>query len=225
MPLADEIREVLRGAGDPGRAVQQQAYMKSALPYYGVQTPQVRQICRTALRAHPISDADALTSVVKDLWGNATHREEWYAALSILMAPAHRAFRSSAFLLLYERLIVSGAWWDVVDDIATHAVRELLVTDPSPVRPTVRRWAASDDPWLRRASLVCQVGAKDRTDVDLLAYVIERNLADRDFFMRKGIGWALRDYSKTDASWVRRFIEAHRHAMSPLSLKEASKYV
>ena len=225
MPLADEVRKALRRAGTPERAVQQQAYMRSTLPFYGVRLPEVRHISRSALRAHPLLDAKALEAVIEELWDNATHREEWYAALSILMAPAHRTFRSSEFLPLYERLIVSGAWWDVVDDIASHAVREQLLTDPARVTPTVRRWATSDGLWLRRAALVCQIGAKKRTDVKLLTYVIERNMADRDFFMRKGIGWALRDYSKSDASWVRHFIDSHRDAMSPLSLREAGKYI
>lgn len=224
-PLLNALREELRRAGDPDRAVQQQAYMKSTLPYYGVRLPEVRQIVRNVLRGHPLSTEHELTSVVQELWDGSTHREEWYAALAILMTPAHRKFRSPRLLPLYEHLIVTGAWWDVVDDIASHAVREQLLMHHDQVGPHVRRWATDKDLWCRRTALVCQVGVKEGTDTKLLAYVIEPNLADPNFFIRKGIGWALRDYSKTDAAWVRRFVEAHRSDLSPLSLKEATQYI
>ncbi len=116
------------------------------------------------------------------------------------------------------------------DDLATHAVGELLRAEPEPVAPVIRRWAAADDLWLRRAALVCQVGAKGRTDGDLLADIIVTVAAppealSRDFFVRKGIGWALRDYARTDPDWVRSFVDAHADRLSPLSIREATKHL
>lgn len=204
--------------------------MKSAMPFRGVPMPEVRRLTKAAVRAHPLEDHAALLDAVTTLWDAAIHREERYAALTVLQMPRHRRWRDLSLLPLYEHLVLTGRWWDVVDDLATHAVGELLRAEPDQVAPVIRRWATSDDLWLRRAALVCQVGAKDRTDADLLADVIEAALAppeaiSRDFFVRKGIGWALRDYARTDPEWVRGYVGAHRDELSPLSIREATKHL
>jgi 3-methyladenine DNA glycosylase AlkD len=223
--LVDQIRRELADAGDAERAVQQQRYMKSPLPFHGASMPTVRRIVRSALRAHPVSDQRHLITTVLSLWDEAAHREEWYAALAVLHAPRHRAWRDVTLLPLYDHLVVTGHWWDVVDDLATHSLRELLGLEPEHVGGLMREWAADDDLWRRRAALVCQVGAKDDTDVALLEDVVTLTLDDADFFVRKGIGWALRSYAHTDPEWVRAFVDAHRDRMSPLSVREATKHL
>ena len=95
--------------------------------------------------------------------------------------------------------------------------------NPAIVRPVVRRWARDTDRWRRRAAVICQIGAKDGTDTALLAEAIEANLADPDFFLRKGIGWALRQHARLDPDWVRTF--AATHDLSPLSRREALKHL
>ncbi len=102
-------------------------------------------------------------------------------------------------------MIVSGAWWDHVDEVS-HRIGALLRSDPDVLRPTVLSWTVSEDRWLRRASVICQVGAKTSTDLDLLTAAVIANAGDQDFFLRKGIGWALRDYARTDPEWVRTFV-------------------
>jgi 3-methyladenine DNA glycosylase AlkD len=223
--LVDQIRRDLADAADPDRAVQQQRYMKSPLPFHGARMPTVRQVVRSALRAHAVTDQRDLTTTVLALWDEAAHREEWYAALAVLQAPRHRAWRDLTLLPLYDHLVVTGQWWDVVDALATHSLRELLAREPEQVARLMREWAVDDDLWRRRAALVCQVGAKADTDVSLLADVVRVNLDDGDFFVRKGIGWALRAYAYTDAEWVRAFVDAHRDRLSPLSLREATKHL
>jgi 3-methyladenine DNA glycosylase AlkD len=228
--LVSQVRAELAAAADAVRAAQQQAYMKSAMPFRGVPMPEVRRITRAAVRAHPLADQAALVAAVTMLWDEATHREERYAALTVLQVPRHRRWRDSTLLPFYEHLVLTGRWWDLVDDLATHAVGELLRAEPEPVAPVIRRWAAADDLWLRRAALVCQVGAKGRTDGDLLADIIVTVAAppealSRDFFVRKGIGWALRDYARTDPDWVRSFVDAHADRLSPLSIREATKHL
>jgi 3-methyladenine DNA glycosylase AlkD len=89
----------------------------------------------------------------------------------------------------------------------------------------VRSWSVDPDLWLRRASIICQLGFKDRTDPELLSEVIIPNLSDREFFIRKGIGWALREYARTDPDWVRAFVSEHDAAISPLSRREALKHL
>jgi 3-methyladenine DNA glycosylase AlkD len=221
----DQIRRELADAGDAERAVQQQRYMKSRLPFHGVPMPTVRRIVRSALGAHPIADQRDLTTTARELWDGAAHREDWYAALAVLQSPRHRTWRDLSLLPLYDHLVVTGHWWDVVDDLATHALRELLALEPEHVGGLMRQWAGDDDLWRRRAALVCQVGAKTDTDVALLEDVVLVNLDDADFFVRKGIGWALRAYAYTDPEWVRAFVDAHRDRLNPLSLREATKHL
>jgi 3-methyladenine DNA glycosylase AlkD len=126
---------------------------------------------------------------------------------------------------LYDHFIVDGAWWDFVDTVATRLVRPILVADRASVEPVVRRWAGDDELWRRRAAILVQVGARGATDTELLADVIDANVADRQFFIRKAIGWALRDYARTDPDWVRSFVDARADRPSPLSIREATRHL
>lgn len=155
-------------------------------------------------------------------WDGAGFGEERYAAAALLDVPAARPLRHPGLITLHERLIVSGAWWDHVDEIS-HRVGELLLAFPAQVRPVVSGWQRADDRWLRRASIICQLGTKADTDRDLLAAAIEANADDPDFFLRKAIGWALRDYARTDPDWVRTFVDTH--PLNPLSVQEATKHL
>src|SRR5690606_21177565 len=123
-----------------------------------------------------------------------------------------------------QELSVTGAWWDFVDELAIRRVGPILRNYRDELTPLMRSWARHDDLWLRRAAVICQVTAKDQTDPDLLADVIAATLHDKDFFLRKGIGWALRDYAKTEPGWVRAFVDAHPD-LSPLSRREALKHL
>lgn len=125
---------------------------------------------------------------------------------------------------VHRHWIVTGAWWDHVDEIASRLVGPALRADPASVTPVLRTWTRAPDRWLRRTTVICQLGARDRTDLALLTEAIETNLDDGDFFLRKGIGWALRQYARTDPEWVRTFVAAHP-ALSPLSRKEALKHL
>jgi 3-methyladenine DNA glycosylase AlkD len=221
--LVAAIRLALREAADPTLAPGMQAYMKSAMPYLGVRVPAVRALTRAAAKADPPQTTTELEAASRQLWFDAAFREERYAASALLGAPSVRALRSVALLPLYGELVVSGAWWDHTDELA-HRVGELLVTDRDEVTTVLRGWTRDDDLWLRRISIIAQLGAKADTDIVLLTYVIETNLGDREFFVRKAIGWALREYARTDPDWVRAFVAAHP-ALSPLSVREALKHL
>ena len=134
------------------------------------------------------------------------------------------AWVDSDAMPLWESLIRAGAWWDVVDDIATHLVRDTVLAHPTVEGLRLRDWAGSDSLWVRRAAIICQVGARERLDQSLLTDVIEPNIDDPDFFSRKAIGWALRDHARTDPDWVRAFVTAHP-ALSGLSRREALKHL
>jgi 3-methyladenine DNA glycosylase AlkD len=229
--LVDTVRRTLAGAGDPTRAIGQQRYMKSALPFHGLTTPQLRALLRPILAdpAYRITDRRTWEATVLALWDGATHREERYAATTLARHPRDRAWQDRDTLELYRHLVVSGAWWDHVDDIASHLVGPILRADHAGVAPVVRRWAHADDLWLRRTAILAQLGAKAQTDTCLLEDCITANLIDSpyggEFFVRKAIGWALRDYARTDAAWVHGILTRHEARLSPLSLREAGKHL
>ena len=227
--LVDELRRRIAGAGDPSRAPGMQAYMKSALPYRGVTSVPLRALTREVVAANPLPDRPTWEAVVRELWDDAEYREEWYAALAVARHPLYRGYQDVDTLTHYRHLLVTGAWWDVVDDIATHLVGDILAADPERVTPVMRAWAVDDDLWLRRTAVICQLGRKAATDVDLLRFALTENLEGsrhgRDFFIRKAVGWALRQHARTDPAWERAFVAAHEDRLSGLSRREALKHL
>jgi 3-methyladenine DNA glycosylase AlkD len=222
LELIGAVRAALRGAARPELAGPMQAYMKSATPYLGVRVPVMRTLTRAQARRRPFAAAADVADTVLALWRTADFREERYAAMALLDTPAARRLRDPALLATLRELIQAGAWWDYVDELA-HRVGELLLGWPDDIRPALVTWARGDDLWLRRAAIICQLGAGDRTDLDLLTLAVEASIGERDFFLRKAIGWALRNYARTDPAWVRAF--ASTHELSPLSRREALKHL
>lgn len=214
--LVQSIRSALRDEADPELAPAQQAYMKSALPFLGVRVPRVRAVTRGLARE--VTEAAVLRGTALVLWREAAYREERYAASALM---ALRPVRARLDMLdVHEEMIRTGAWWDHVDEVS-HRLTETLDAHPAEMAPLLRAWSRDDDFWVRRASIISQLGRRDATDRELLTAVIEPNLADAEFFVRKAIGWALRELGKTDPAWVRAFVESHE--LSPLSRREALK--
>lgn len=223
--LVAHIRRELRRRADPVKAPQMRAYMKSAVPYLGVQTPALREACRLAFSAHPLTSFEDWRDTVLALWRDARYREHRYAALLLTGERRYRDYQTLAALPLYEELIVTGAWWDFVDPIASNRIGLLLRRHPARMSTTMRRWSRSKDLWKRRTAILCQLSFKADTDLSLLYDCIEPNLGDKDFFIRKAIGWALRQYAWTDGVEVQRYVERNRARLSPLSVREALKNV
>lgn len=212
------IRKALDEAADPARGAGAQAYMKSAIPSLGVRVPEVRRLTVAAAAAHPFESPDELRATVLELWRGATVREQRYAAIDL--TSLRTAARDLQMLPVYEEIIRTGAWWDFVDGVA-HRIGGLLQAHRPAMTEVLRSWSRDRDFWIRRASITSQLKAKTHTDRDLLREVLEANLADPEFFIRKAIGWALREFGKTDPEWVRAFAAEHGHDLSPLSRREA----
>ena len=221
----EDLRAELAAAGDPGRAADQQRYMKSAMPYHGLSAPELRVLLRPHLKAFAPVDRHEWETTVRGWWDGATHREERYAALALARHRVALPWQDVAALDLYHHLIVTGAWWDVVDVIAGHLVGGVLAGHRAEATPVLRAWAVDDDLWLRRTSVICQLGHGEDTDLDLLTFAIERNVDDPSFWLRKGIGWALRQYARTDPAWVRAYVDGLGDRLSGLSLREATKHL
>jgi len=227
--VVDAIRAALRPHADPVRATAQQRYMKSELPYLGLSSATLKASVRPVLGdpAYRIVARGEWEATVRALWDEATHREHWYAALALLQHRRYRGWRDPDLLPLVRHLVVTGAWWDVVDEVATHVVRDLLLGWPETMAPVLREWARDEHLWIRRVAMLAQVGARERTDPVLLADVLVPNIGyagEQVFFSRKAIGWALRDYARTAPDWVRAFVAGHPD-LSGLSRREALKHL
>jgi 3-methyladenine DNA glycosylase AlkD len=215
------VRATLRDAGDSEIALGQQAYMKSAMPYHGITAARLKRALRPILATYRPADREEWESTVRELWDGATHREERYAATALARHRAARPWQDPPALVLYRHLVVTGAWWDHVDEVASHLVGGVLAGHRADVTPVMRVWARDDDLWVRRTAVLSQVRHRADTDTDLLHDAIEANLEDSSFWLRKAIGWALREYSKTDPDWVRAEVGALGERLSGLSRREA----
>jgi 3-methyladenine DNA glycosylase AlkD len=202
-----------------------QEYMKSDIPYYGVRLPDVRRICRPIFAAHPLDSADAFDDTVERLFAGASRREERYAAVELAKHKPYRTYQTPDRIPLYRRLVIAGGWWDTVDDIASNLIGPILLDYSTDVRPIVLGWATDQNLWVRRTAIIAQLGAKQRTDLTLLTRAIDANAGDTDFFIRKAIGWALRQYARNDPTWVRAFVDAREDQLSGLSKREARKHL
>jgi 3-methyladenine DNA glycosylase AlkD len=222
--LVAAVRTALAEAADPARAPGMQAYMKSEMPYRGVPKPARERALRPLFAARALSGL-SWTATVLALWRDAEYREERYAAIDLSGHRTYRAYQRAETLDMYEEMIVTGAWWDYTDEIASRRVGPLLAADPAAIRPVMLRWSRDGDLWRRRTSIICQLSFRAATDLDLLYACVDANLDDKDFFIRKAIGWALRQYAWTDPTEVRRFVTARGDALSALSRREALKNI
>jgi 3-methyladenine DNA glycosylase AlkD len=223
--LIDAIRNALGAAADPEVAIKQQAYMKSAMPYFGLPSPRFKAELRPLLRDWRPASREQWEGTVRTLWDEAGHREEWYAAIAVARHRRAREWLDVRSLPLWRHLVVTGAWWDVVDEVASHLVGDVLASHRAEATPTVRAWATDEDLWLRRTAVICQINHRDRTDRELLRHSIEANVDDPSFWLRKAIGWALRQQARTDADWVRAEVDRLGDRLSGLSRREALKHL
>ena len=223
--LARDLRRALAAVAEPERAAPMQAYAKSSMPYLGVTAVPLRRVCREVFEGVDLPSAAAWRRAVLGLWRGARYREERYGAIELTGVKRFDRFQDMAALPMYEEMIVTGAWWDLVDGIAGHRLGLLLRRFPREMRKEMLAWSRSDDLWKRRSAILCQLTFKKTTDLDLLYATIEPALASKEFFLRKAIGWALRQYAWTDPGEIRRYVREHEKELSPLSKREALKNV
>lgn len=220
-----KLRAALVAAADPTKASAMQAYMKSSMPYHGLTAPVLRGVLKQLFPQIALPSAVVWQALVLTFWREATHREERYAAIHLAGDRRADGFQTLDALPMYEEMIVTGAWWDYVDEIAANQMGLLLRRFPEPMRATMLEWSRSDNLWKRRTSIICQLTFKSDTDLGLLYACIEPSLASREFFLRKAIGWALRQYARIDPAEIVRYVAAHEAQLSGLSKREALKHV
>jgi 3-methyladenine DNA glycosylase AlkD len=223
--LAHTLKARLRAVAEPARAPAMQAYMKSDMPYLGVSAAPLRQVCKEAFKGLAWEDGPSWQSDVLAIWRGAGYREERYAAIELAGVKAARAFQRIDALPMYEEIIVTGAWWDYVDAVVTQRFWPILHADRADMQRAMLAWSRDADIWKRRSAILCQVKAKAETNLDLLYACIDPSLDSNEFFLRKAIGWALRQYAWTDPDDVRRYVATNEAHLSSLSKREALKNV
>ncbi|MFJ9740894.1 DNA alkylation repair protein [Streptomyces sp. NPDC101166] len=221
--LADAVLDRLTVAyaaeADPARAAAMRAYMKDVAPFLGLPTPERRALSRAVLAGTPRPDETDCTAIALRCWA-LPQREYHYFAVDYLRRHVGRC--TSGFLPVVRHLVTTVPWWDTVDLLAAHVVGALVAADPR-LRAETDAWIADDDLWLARTALLHQLRHKERTDADRLFAYCLRQAGHPDFFIRKAIGWALREYAKTSPEAVRAFLDSEGRRLSPLSLREATK--
>lgn len=221
--LLATLHAELARAAVPANALAAQRYMKSSMPFLGVSADGLRRTCRTLFHGLAFPTPASWRKAVLHVWRSAGFREERYAAIELTGIAQARAYQTLDALPMYQEMIVTGAWWDYVDVIAKHRLGPLLRLHPRPMKEAMLRWSRSADLWKRRSAILCQLGFKQETDLELLYACLEPSLGSQEFFLRKAIGWALRQYAWTDPRAVRRYVRARARELSPLSRREALK--
>jgi 3-methyladenine DNA glycosylase AlkD len=217
--LAAVIAATLEPARDPRRAAPMAAYMRHQFPFLGIPSPERRRLVRAARAGRPRPGAAELLDTADALW-ERDEREYQQVAVDLLCGGG--ALLPASALGRVERLITTRSWWDTVDALAVHVVGGLVRRHP-PLVATMDDWIDDPDIWLARTAVLHQNAWKAATDRDRLFGYCLRRAADTEFFLRKAIGWALREYSKTDPGAVRSFVATHHDELSGLTRREALK--
>jgi len=221
LPITKYIKDELKKCGDATKAPRMQSYMKTEQPFYGVQSKPRKQIFRDAIDKYPIQSREEWKKVILELW-DGTHREEMYQALEV--AERYKKYHDESAWSLFETLLRSATNWDTVDGIAPSLIGQ-LVEKYRHFETVLWHWTDDANFWVRRASLLAHLKHKDKTNIKLLSQTIVKLAHEKEFFIRKAIGWVLRQYSYTNAEWVSDFVCKYENKLSGLSKREALKAI
>jgi 3-methyladenine DNA glycosylase AlkD len=217
---AQQLIAIMRDLGDAQRAEWAKAYLRNKFEFFGVTSSDRKLALKLFVNQFGLLPKNQLHDLVKILW-KQPQRELHYCAMEI--AYLYKKEFDAEDLVFFETLIVSNSWWDSVDYIVPKLCAAYFLKHPKELADVTKRWNKSDNIWLIRSSIIVQLMHKTKTNETVLFENIKRQTKHPDFFVRKAIGWALRQYARTNAEAVLAFISATE--MSPLSKKEAMKHL
>jgi 3-methyladenine DNA glycosylase AlkD len=215
-----DIRTVYGAHADAEKALAMKKYMRDQFAFYGISKPERIILNKPLFLAFDKLDSMQKQEVLRKLW-KAPQRELQYFAMEAI-ARKPKTWPDDIHQL-FDEMILSASWWDTVDFIAVNLCGAYLKLHPEMTVMKVKTWIDSSDFWMHRTAILFQLKHKQSTDIELLFSLCRKYASVNEFFIRKAIGWALREYSKTNPSAVRRFISTTK--LSPLSVKEGSKYI
>lgn len=214
----EDIFQGLKEVANPEDAIHMKAYMKDQFEFLGVKTPVRRKLSKVFFKKNSSLAID--WKFIHQAWDNP-YREMQYVVLDYLQLKQKALTPSD--LPKIKKLAQTKPWWDTIDFLC-RSVGYICLHYPE-TKKFVLEWSRDEDFWLRRLAIEHQLLQKEETDVQLLEQILINNLNQTEFFINKAIGWALRDYSKTNPDWVLEFIEKYKDKLSKLSIKEGSKYL
>lgn len=219
-PYLHSLKALSEQQAQPDLAGPMKQYMRNQFEFLGIKRPAQKALIKQFIAENGLPDLAQVESVVRELW-SWPEREYHYIALAILDKQQKQLAPNVVPLLEY--LITTKSWWDTVDSIASHNVGKLLMEYPDRRDLVIGNWRGSENFWLRRTTLLFQLGYKTQTDESLLFALVEQNKDSKEFFLQKAIGWALREYSKTAPEAVQAFVAERQ--LAPLSRREALKWL
>ena len=219
-PLTLSVIEQYRQNANAEKAPGAKAYMLNQFEFFGIPAPQRSTINKAIIKQHLIEDVKQVEVVVKELW-KMPEREYQYFAVA-LFAYYKKLWKPSSIKLM-EYCITHKSWWDSVDNIASEWTGPFFKLFPGQKETITAKWNQSSDMWLQRSSIMFQKAYKKETDTELLSRYILNCKDSKEFFIQKAIGWALREYSKTNPQWVTKFVKQNK--LAPLSAREAMKRI
>jgi 3-methyladenine DNA glycosylase AlkD len=219
-PYLHNLKALFAQQARPDQAGPMKQYMRNQFEFLGIKGPAQKALAKQFIAENGLPDLAQLDDIVRELW-SWPEREYHYMALTFL--DRHQNQLTPKDVPLLEYLITTKSWWDTVDSLASHSVGKLLSQYPSSRQTVIDSWRESENIWLRRTTLLFQLGYKAQTDEALLFCLIEQNKDSKEFFLQKAIGWALREYSKTAPEAVKIFVA--ETALAPLSRREALKWL
>ena len=219
-PYVVSLKELFEKNADPSQAPGMKKYMRDQFEYLGIKSPIFKELMKEHIAAHGLPPLGELDGILRDLW-SLPEREFQYAANSLL-GRMEKQLPSKLFQTM-EYMLITKSWWDTVDTISGGPLGVHFQRFPDVRKKTLAKWRASNNFWLRRACILFQLNYKAETDFDLMGDIIRENLNSKEFFINKAIGWALRQYARTDPKAVKKFVKTT--ALHPLSRREAMKHL
>ena len=220
--VSEFVSGELQKHANPTNAVQMQAYLKTEMPFYGVKSPTLNSIVKDVKESFQITTQAEYNDVILHLW-SLSHREEKY--VSVKLAIKCRKFITLDALPVFEKMIREGQWWDFIDPISTNLIGKLLEKYPTEMNSILDKWIEDEDMWIRRSAILSHLKHKENTDQERLFEYCLKCAREKEFFIRKAIGWALREYSKTKPEVISNFIQEHDETLSNLSKREGMKHI
>lgn len=216
-----EVSNIFKENSNNIRAQQQKAYLKNQFEFFGLTAPERKKLQAPFLIIKYLPEKETGIKIIKELY-HKPQRELHYFAMQ--MAEKYlKKNPEEKDIQLYEWLVTHNSWWDTVDFIAANSIGSYLKEYSDKQETFVKKWIASGNMWLQRTAIIHQLKYKENTSTEILSYAIKSSLGSKEFFINKAIGWALRQYGKTNPAWVVAFVENHK--LSPLSEREALRII